>query len=134
MHGFGHDLTVVALGVLLGGMVFFGAITAPTVFAKLPPETAGPFIRALFPRYYAFIVAMSALAALGLMLVGMSLTALVVVMIAAVTMFLWLEWMPHLNALRDAGEQARFARGHRLSVWINGAELIAAFLVLVGMI
>ena len=134
MQGFGHGLTVVSLGVLLGGMVFFAAITAPTVFARLPPETAGPFIRALFPRYYGFIVAMSALAAIGLMLRGTMVTALVAVAIAAATLFLWLDWMPHLNALRDAGDQAGFARGHRLSVWVNGVEMVVAFWVLVGVI
>jgi hypothetical protein len=32
--------------------------------------------------------------------------------------------------LRDAGNSAGFDRGHRLSVWLNGVELITALVIL----
>jgi len=35
-----------------GGMTFFSTVMAPFVFTKLPLETAGPFIRAVFSWYY----------------------------------------------------------------------------------
>ncbi|MEE3110181.1 MAG: DUF4149 domain-containing protein, partial [Pseudomonadota bacterium] len=36
----------------LGGLLFFPAVVAPTVFKSLPEAEAGHFLRALFPRYY----------------------------------------------------------------------------------
>jgi hypothetical protein len=39
--------------------------------------------------------------------------------------------IPHLNTLREAGNTAGFNRGHRLSVWLNGLELITAIVVLI---
>jgi hypothetical protein len=39
--------------------------------------------------------------------------------------------IPYLNALREAGNTIGFSRGHRLSVWLNGVELITAVAVLI---
>lgn len=128
----GSFLAVMALAALLGGMLFFGAVMTPLVFSKLPAETAGPFIRATFPRYYLFVVTASAIAALGLLIRGNPWYALAAVLIAAGTLWLWIEWLPHLNALRDAGNQDEFARGHRLSVWVNGVEFLVVVLLLAG--
>ena len=41
---------------LLGGMLFFPSVVAPVVFKALPEEQAGAFLRAMFPRYYSFII------------------------------------------------------------------------------
>lgn len=128
----GSFLAVMALAALFGGMLFFGAVMTPLVFSQLPPETAGPFIRAAFPRYYLFMVIASAIAALGLLIRGNPWYALVAVLVAGVTIWLWVEWLPHLNALRDAGNQEEFARGHRLSVLVNAVEFVAVLLLLVG--
>ncbi|OYV35450.1 MAG: hypothetical protein B7Z81_08710 [Acidocella sp. 20-61-6] len=111
-------------------MLFFGAVMAPLVFIKLPLETAGPFIRAAFPWYYAFIIASSALAALGFFLRGQALSAVVALLLVAVTVWLWVWFLPHLDVLRTAGDTLGFKRGHRLSVYVNGAELLAALVLL----
>ncbi len=126
----GSILSALGLSALVGGMLFFGAIMAPLVFTKLPPDVAGPFIRAAFPRYYAFIVCTSCLGALGFALRGQAGPTIVLLVVAAVTFWLWFWLIPHLNMLREAGNMAGFSRGHRLSVWINGAELIAALWLL----
>jgi hypothetical protein len=126
----GSIIAVLGLGALVGGMMFFGAIMAPLVFTRLPPEVAGPFIRAAFPRYYGFIIAGSLVALAGFLLQGRWGMAALSGVIAGVTLWLWLGWLPHLNALREAGQQAAFDRGHRLSVWLNGAELVAAVVML----
>jgi hypothetical protein len=118
------------LAALVGGMLFFGAIMAPLVFTKLAPDVAGPFIRAAFPRYYAFIIVSAGLGAGGFLLRGEAVSTIALALIVLLTCWLWFWLIPHLNALRDAGNDAGFARGHRLSVWLNGAELIAALAVL----
>jgi hypothetical protein len=104
---------------------------APLVFTKLPPDVAGAFIRQAFPRYYAFIVVASVIGACGFLMRGQMVSGVVLAVVALVTLWLWFWLIPHLNALREAGNAAGFSRGHRLSVWINGAELIAALWLLV---
>jgi hypothetical protein len=121
------------LALAFGGMTFFSAVMAPLVFTKLPFDTAGAFIRQVFPWYYLTIGAVSALAAV-LLLIGQ---AYGVALLAAVTAlgfgYARQILMPKINAARDAGEEARFNRLHRFSVIINGAQwlMIAAALVTV---
>ena len=129
----GSFLAVMALAALFGGMLFFGAVMTPLVFSKLPPDVAGPFIRAAFPLYYLFITVTSALAAIGLLIRGNPWYALLAVIVTGITLWLWLEWMPHLNAVRDAGNQVDFQRGHRLSVWVNLVQFVIVFALLAGL-
>lgn len=129
----GNILAVMGLAALAGGMLFFGAVMAPLVFGKLTPDVAGPFIRAAFPRYYLYMIVTSVVAAIGLGLRGKPWYALVACLIAAVTVWLWLGWIPHLNALREAGNKIQFNRDHRLSVFVNAAQFIAAVLLLAGL-
>ena len=68
MRTWGSILAIVGLGILVGGMLFFGAVMAPLVFTHLPLPEAGAFIRAAFPWYYGFTLASAALAALGFLL------------------------------------------------------------------
>lgn len=128
----GSALAVLGLAALAGGMLFFGAVMAPLVFTRLAPDVAGPFIRAAFPRYYLYMIVTAAVAALGLGLRGKPWYALAAGLIAVVSLWLWLGWMPHLNALRAAGDKLAFDRGHRLSVLVNAAQFIAAVLLLAG--
>jgi len=127
----GTVVAVLGLSALVGGMLFFGAIMAPLVFTKLPPDIAGPFIRAVFPRYYAFITVSSVIAGLGLLLRRAPVSAVALFLVGVLTLWLWFWLIPDLNALREAGNTAGFNCGHRLSVWLNGLELITAIWVLV---
>ncbi len=127
----GNILVALGLAALTGGMLFFGAVMAPLVFTKLPAEAAGNFIRAAFPFYYAYIIATSALAAGGFLLRSQYGAASALFALMAVTVWLLFGWMPHLEAMRVAGDTAGFARGHRMSVWINGAQLLTALALLV---
>jgi hypothetical protein len=135
MEQAGLIVGVLGLANLIGGMTFFGAIMAPLVFTRLPAEHAARLIRATFPRYYLFLLATSAVAALGFALVS---TCAFVVMAAVALISAWLRFglMPRINALRDAelaGDAeagAAFARAHRLSVAVNQAQLVVAVGVL----
>lgn len=44
---------LVALGLWLGGVVFFSFFTAPVIFGRLPRHEAADLISVIFPRYYA---------------------------------------------------------------------------------
>ncbi|MBK1629877.1 hypothetical protein CKO31_03795 [Thiohalocapsa halophila] len=128
-----HVIAGFALALAFGGMTFFSAVMAPLVFTKLPFETAGGFIRQVFPWYYLTIGGVSVVAALALLFAGESLGALLAALVAVGFWLARQVLMPRINAARDAGEDATFNRLHRVSVVINGAQwlLLAAALVMV---
>jgi hypothetical protein len=125
-----------ALGLLIGGMGFFSFIVAPTAFRVLAEADAGRFVRGLFPQYYLFVIAASALSVVGL--IGPSPEAakiMVGVLIGAVLLRQLL--MPAINRARDrwmAGDAAakrRFGMMHGASVVVNMVQMAAAALSLV---
>jgi hypothetical protein len=131
MRAMGNILAFLGLGALVGGMLFFGAVMAPLVFTHLPLSVAGPFIRAAFPWYYTYTLITAGLGALGLLLRRQRLAVLVPLAIIAATAWLWVYFLPLLDIWRATGNAPAFNRGHNLSVWINGAELFAALLLLI---
>ena len=65
MTEFVLSIAIVAVSALWGGMLFFAAVFAPLVFIKLDAETAGRFIRQVFPVYYLSMGIVSAVAAIA---------------------------------------------------------------------
>ena len=129
-------LSLIAASFLLGSMVFFAAVTAPAVFAFLPEDARGSFLRGVFPRYYAWGIAVSAIAAVlarprrqvkrrhpGARHHGVPGRAP--------------GRGPRINRAREGREagieasKAAFARLHRLSVLINLAQMLALIAVIV---
>lgn len=126
---------LVATAALFGSMLFFSFVVAPLVFLRLDPSTAGRFIRALFPWYYAVLAALSLLAALAL--VAQPVDAAIMGAILAGALVSRQVLMPRINRFRDrmlngdAGGEGAFRRLHRLSVAINSLQLVGTFVVLV---
>jgi hypothetical protein len=131
MRVWGGILAVLGLSALVGGMLFFGVVMAPLVFLHLPLPVAGPFIRAAFPWYYGYSIGSAAIAGLGFLLRRAWLALLLPLAVMAVTAWLWLYLLPYLDAMKAAHDVAGFTRGHQLSVWLNGAELLAATMLLI---
>src|SRR5574340_622629 len=123
-------LALIALGACLGVMVYFAASLAPRVFRSLPAEHAGPFIRAQFRSYYAFLAVLSAFAAV-IVAETRPLPSGFAAVAAAGFLLLRQILMPQMDearAQRDADDPAaelRFQRLHRLSVTINALQLAA---------
>ena len=46
------SIAAVAIAVWIGSIVFQSFVVAPTIFKRLPPESAGVVLRALFPRFF----------------------------------------------------------------------------------
>ena len=119
--------------MLLGAMLFFPSVVAPVVFTSLPEAHAGAFLRSMFPRYYAFIIALSLIGAL-LFLVANDESALqaaiVCLFVGASTLWVRQRLLPRINTARDAqlaGDAeagGRFDRYHKLSVGINLLQLV----------
>lgn len=132
-------IALFATGLLLGGMVFFAALVAPVVFRVLPAEPGGRFIRALFPRYYVWVIGTAAAAAVALFPLS-KLDAGIMAAVAALGLWLRQVLMPQINAASDAmkagdaAAKAPFDRGHRLSVMANLLQMGAAAAVLAGFV
>ena len=119
--------------MLLGAMLFFPSVVAPVVFTSLPEAQAGAFLRSMFPRYYAFMIALSLIAALFFLVVSdeSAYQAAIVCLFVGVSTLWVRQWLlPRINTARDAqlaGDvQAahRFDRDHKLSVGINLLQLV----------
>ena len=119
--------------MLLGAMLFFPSVVAPVVFASLPEAQAGAFLRSMFPRYYAFMIALSLIAALLLLVANdkSAYQATVVCLFVGVSTLWVRQWLlPRINAARDAqlaGDAEagrRFDRDHKLSVGVNMVQLV----------
>jgi hypothetical protein len=132
-------LALFATALLFGGMAFFAALVAPMIFRTLPAETAGRFVRAVFPPYYLWVLATSAAAAVSLFPLSKPDAGL---MAAVAGLAFWLRQvlMPRINALSDAakaGDAAAgraFDRAHKLSVIANLLQLVVAGVVLAGFV
>ena len=118
-------VSLYALALLFGGMVMFSFVFSPLVFIKLPIEVAGPFIRQVFPWYFAVVAGLFGIAALT----GMNVLAAIMCALGLLNLF---ALMPAINRLRDrqlagdASAKRRFDLLHRGSVAINFVQMIAA--------
>jgi hypothetical protein len=119
-----------ATALLFGSMMFFSAVMAPLIFVKLGGEAAGRFIRQVFPWYYLVVIALAAVGAAALAF-PRPVDAAVLGAVAAVGVAARQVLMPMINRARDAmlagdaASKTRFSGLHRLSVWINAAQIVA---------
>ena len=126
----------VAVASLFGSMLFFSCVVAPLVFIELDAAAASRFIRRLFPWYYAVVGALALIGA-ACLAAGRPADALTIALVLLGAVLSRQVLMPRINQHRDcmlAGDamaEVPFERLHRLSVWINGAQLLAALVVMV---
>lgn len=126
---------LLSAAILLGSMLFFSCIMAPLIFIKLDEATAGPFVRSIFPWYYLVIIGLSAVGTLGLMTIQ-PLPAVILAVIGIAAVLARQVLMPRINVHRDkmvagnAEAERAFHGLHRLSVWINGGQLIGSVAVM----
>ena len=124
------QLLIWLLGTLVGSMLFFAAIVAPTVFRALATDTAGVFLRRFFPLYFLWGLVLSILctaaAFYSVNLIAGSICA------AVALLFLYARFvlLGQINRARDlklAGDvigSKRFRSLHRRSVLINALQLV----------
>lgn len=129
MRQVGGVLSVLGLGLLTGGMLFFPLMTL-LLFTRLPLAVAGPFVSGCFPVYYAYMLVFSVLAGLGFALRGARKTALWPWGVSLVTLWAWLWMIPQMNADLALGNKLAFDRYHTLSVWIDGLEFVVMLVLL----
>ena len=135
---------VLAMAAWVGSILFFSFGIAPISFKVLGAESAARFVRAIFPRYYAWGAICGALALPSSMATPLAFPeyrapwvggqALVILAGTLVMLYCGQVLTPAINAARDAGPegQARFDRLHRRSVGLNGVVMLAGVGLLIA--
>jgi hypothetical protein len=120
-------ITSYLLSAMIGIMLFFTVVVAPTVFKVLPVEYSSKYVRNFFPKYYA---------TLGLVTIVSVFTApngnsqILLAICAALFAFTLFYLTGKINLAKDQGKSRQFHILHGLSVVINLFQLIT-FLYLV---
>ena len=123
--------------MLFGAMLFFSFLVAPITFIKLEMKPAGQLIRSIFPHYYLIIIIFSFIAVI-LLTLAHDISAILMLFIALTGLFSRQSLIPRINNFRDselAGDtsaKSQFDRLHRLSVAINGGQLILLIISMVN--
>ena len=122
-----YGITVL-ISIWVGVIVFFSAITAPTVFKTLDEKSAGVFLRAFFPKYYLFaiVIGLAALALIMIFNIEMSNIWYIAIVSMTILSIISRFMIPIINNARDMGEKGKqkFNRLHALSVSLNVITLV----------
>jgi len=113
---------------MVGIMLFFTAVVAPTVFKVLPVEWSSKYVRNFFPKYYAslgLITAICIFAATDL------LSKVLLAICAALFSFTLFYLTGKINSAKDSGQSRQFHLLHGTSVVINLFQLITFIYLLV---
>ena len=116
--------------IILGAMIFFSFVVAPTTFKLLDEENSRKFIRGIFPFYYLLNLILSFIAS-TLFFLNQHLSIDLLLMVSVSVLFAISNFilMPMINKFRDNNEDKKFKISHFISVIINFIQLI--FLVII---
>ena len=116
--------------IILGAMIFFSFVVAPTTFKLLDEENSRKFIRGIFPFYYLLNLTFSFVASI-LFFLNQNLSIDFLLMVSVSVLFVVSNFilMPMINKFRDKNEDKKFKISHFISVIINFIQLI--FLVII---
>ena len=116
--------------IILGAMIFFSFVVAPTTFKLLDEENSRKFIRGIFPFYYLLNLTFSFVASI-LFFLNQHLSTDFLLMVTVSVLFAISNFilMPMINKFRDNNEDKKFKISHFISVIINFIQLI--FLVII---
>ena len=118
--------------ILLGIMLFFSFVVAPSTFKFLNEKYARKFIRGIFPLYY--------LLNLGISLIVVILIAYLsdfshkfYLMLSICILFFISNFflMPMINKFKDEGKEKNFKVSHFVSVAINFVQMIFLIIILI---
>ena len=128
---------VIFHAAIIGFMVFFSAVVAPSVFKTLSQKAAGAFLRVLFPRMFIFGLILSLAASTVAAYDGIAKVALLSIFIATGFALNAFVVTPIINKHRDAmleGDAAagkKFKQFHFVSVAIFLVQLMASSYIVV---
>ena len=117
--------------ILLGVMLFFSFVVAPSTFRFLNEEYARKFIRGIFPLYYLLNLSISLITVLLIAyLSDFSLKFYLMLSICILFFISNFFLMPLINKFKDNGEEKYFKVSHFVSVLINLVQMIFLIIIL----
>ena len=114
---------------MVGIMLFFTVVVAPTVFKVLPVEWSSKYVRNFFPKYYISLGILSLAAAL---LSANEQHRIILLVCSALFAFLLLYLTGQINKAKDNNHNTRFHILHGLSVAINLGQLAVFIYLLIN--
>ena len=138
------SIYVLALTSLVGSILFFSFAVAPIIFGTLGAESGAKFVRALFPRYYAWGATSCAIALPALICGTLSYPELrgpwvgvqAGMLLGTLLLMLYCgnSLTPAINNARDAGpaQASKFDGLHKRSVMLNSVALLVGLVLLVA--
>ena len=105
---------------MVGIMLFFTVVVAPTVFRVLPAEWSSKYVRNFFPKYYA---SLGLITLLSIFTEQNPINRLYLISCAVLFAFTLFFLTGKINAAKDEGKNKQFHVLHGLSVAINIAQL-----------
>ena len=120
------------IAVLLGIMLFFSFIVAPSTFRFLNEEYAKKFIRGIFPLYYLVNLGISVIALLMISYLGNFNFKFYLILSVCILFFISnFLLMPLINKFKDNGKERNFKISHFVSVLINLVQMIFLIMILI---
>ena len=113
---------------LLGSLLFFSAIIAPTIFKTLDAKNSRIIIRNIFPKLYTWSIIICSLLFFSTLFFSFNL-AILSFIILLFYIFGRQFLMPKINFLSDNNENKKFAFYHSISVTIFIIQILALFFI-----
>ncbi len=130
-----HLITIVKFVIpfLLGSLLFFTIIIAPTIFSTLDAKNSRSIIRNIFPKLYTWSIILSLInliVVFSIFSVSLwsSLSFLILILYVISRQIL----MPKINILSDTNDERRFRKYHSLSVAIFIIQVILLLIVYIN--
>ena len=124
------NLTKFLIPLLLGGLIFFSGLVAPSVFTSLDEKNARIFLRGIFPKLYLFAGIFSLFISLVLFFINNFLSF--IFFIITIGYFYSRQFlMIKINEASDQKNQKEFKKLHRFSVLIFIVQILLMFLIFI---
>ena len=121
------------ISILLGIMIFFSFVVAPSTFRFLNEEYARKFIRGIFPLYYLLNLSISLIVVLLIAyLSDFNLKFYLMLSICILFFISNFFLMPLINEFKDKRKEKNFKVSHFISVLINMVQMLFLILILVN--
>ena len=122
------NLTKFLIPLLFGGLIFFSALVAPSVFTSLDEKNARVFLRSIFPKLYLFAGIFSLFISLILFFINNFLSF--IYFIITIGYFYSRQFlMIKINEASDQKNQNEFKKLHRFSVLIFIVQILLMLLI-----
>ena len=120
------------ISILLGIMIFFSFVVAPSTFRFLNEEYARKFIRGIFPLYYLLNLSISLIVVLLIAyLSDFNLKFYLMLSICILFFISNFFLMPLINKFKDKRKEKNFKVLHFISVLINMMQMLFLILILI---